>query len=322
MSFLNFNFFNYEIRSRPISEVSSPSQPFPSSDDIYCNLQNEVDSIDEKIYDAVRYNVEDSEEAQIYDRIVVQREAVEDIWKSFKPECQREHQIKELLDTETNYLKNCLEMLMTDFYTPLKHFMPAHDFKTIFGNIADIYQIHQSFHNNLRRAVLITFGLEQRSVAETDLSIGSVFLKNKTAFLAYADYCAHIKSARECLDELERKEAVTKRKISELTKRQDFSLQDLLSVPFQRICKYHLILKNIVESTDIKDPERLILQRAFEACADVVNYVNEVKRDYELMDVIISIERSIVGIEVGLNLQNILSGVNLFRYNMTIFPFS
>ncbi|KAE9553599.1 hypothetical protein FO519_003194 [Halicephalobus sp. NKZ332] len=256
-----------------------------------------MDSIDEKIYDAVRYQNEDSEEAQIYDRIVVQREAVEDIWKSFKPECQREHQIKELLDTETNYLKNCLEMLMADFYTPLKHFISTHDFKTIFGNIADIYQIHQSFHSNLRRAVLITFGLEQRLTTEAETSIGSVFMRNKTAFLAYAEYCAHIKSARECLDELERKEPVTKRKISELTKRQDFSLQDLLSVPFQRICKYHLILKNIVESTDIRDPERLILQKAFEACADIVNYVNEVKRDYELMDVIISIERSIVGIE-------------------------
>lgn len=65
--------------SSPFPESISPSQQFPSSsDEIYCNLQNEVELVDEKIYDAVVYHNEDAD-AQIYDRIVVQRTTVDDV---------------------------------------------------------------------------------------------------------------------------------------------------------------------------------------------------------------------------------------------------
>uniref|UniRef100_A0A7E4ZXQ4 Guanine nucleotide exchange factor n=1 Tax=Panagrellus redivivus TaxID=6233 RepID=A0A7E4ZXQ4_PANRE len=291
---------------KPFPETTSPSSQAPC-EDIYTNLG--LHEVDKKLYDVAHYPFEEDSDHQIYNRIVLQPPAaVEDVWSTFKPTSERDHAIRELLETETNYVKKCLEMLMRDFYTPLKTCMATEDFKVAFGNIAAIYKVNQSFHENLRRAVLYTLKLERRHSQDGDLSIGSVFVKTKMCFLAYAEYCAHMKFARERLDEIERKEPMTKATIERLIQTSasgcQFRLQDLLLLPFQRICKYGLLLMKIIENTDMADPDRESLIEGLEAAKDVMDYVNETKRDYEHIEVSRSIERSIDKMRPTLDFTN------------------
>jgi guanine nucleotide exchange factor VAV len=282
---------------KPFPESLSPTSLSSSSnDDIYCNLQNQIDTVDETIYGVCHYSNESND---IYDRIVTQPQG-KSTFEKFVPKSKREHQIKELLETETNYLRNCLEMLINDFYRPLKNCLTTTDYQKIFRNIHDIYLLHSSFHANLQAAVHEALGIAKNTTEDGEvLGIGDVFMKHKSSFLKYAEYCANMDEARLTLDNVEKTEPHAKRKIQELLQesKTDFRLQDLLTVPFQRICKYHLILQNIVSSTTVQSMERERLVNGLEACKDVVDYVNEAKRDKDNQQVIAHIERSIIGMD-------------------------
>lgn len=63
----------------------------------------------------------------------------------------------------------------------------------------------------------------------------------------------------------------------------------------QRVLKYHLLLDKLVEETprEWTDDRRPLLQ-AREVMVDVAQYINEVKRDTDTLDIIKDIQRSIV----------------------------
>jgi guanine nucleotide exchange factor VAV len=77
-------------------------------------------------------------------------------------------------------------------------------------------------------------------------------------------------------------------------------LRDILSVPMQRILKYHLLLDKLVHETSPSHEDYRGLERAKEAMVDVAQYINEVKRDCEQLNVIKKVRESII----DLNLPN------------------
>lgn len=63
----------------------------------------------------------------------------------------------------------------------------------------------------------------------------------------------------------------------------------------QRVLKYHLLLDKLVEETPREWTEdRIPLQQAREVMVDVAQYINEVKRDTDTLDIIKDIQLSIV----------------------------
>jgi hypothetical protein len=150
---------------KPFPEATSPSSfsSISSGEDIYCNLQNQIDPDDEAIYGHGHYkNESENNNDEIYDRIVAHRPGKSEFEK-FVPTSKRQFQIKELLETETNYLKNCLEMLINDFFRPLKNCLSTADYQKIFRNIHDIYLLHSSFHQNLQTAVHKALGITKNN---------------------------------------------------------------------------------------------------------------------------------------------------------------
>lgn len=73
LNFLKFNKINF---LRPFPEATSPSSfsSISSGEDIYCNLQNQIDPDDEAIYGHCHYkNESENNNDEIYDRIVAHR---------------------------------------------------------------------------------------------------------------------------------------------------------------------------------------------------------------------------------------------------------
>lgn len=63
----------------------------------------------------------------------------------------------------------------------------------------------------------------------------------------------------------------------------------------QRILKYHLLLSTLKKFSSTSPKEDLKeLDAAFGIMIDLANYVNEVKRDSEMIDIIKTVESSIV----------------------------
>ncbi|XP_069967439.1 rhoGEF domain-containing protein gxcJ isoform X5 [Bactrocera oleae] len=205
----------------------------------------------------------------------------------------RRSAVKELLDTEVNYVK--LLAAICEGYLPamskrIDIFSP-NSIRLIFSNITAIYKFQRKFLEALRK------GIEQNQVAK-------VFLKMHKGFLCYSTYCNaypralieletydRIKDARTILDNCRETENLA-----------ELPLSAHLLAPVQRICRYPLHLSEIlkgaakcgempehelgeyeqidVSQLDIPDTYEKI-DLALEAMRGITEAVNEGKRHSE-----------------------------------------
>ncbi|XP_049314698.1 uncharacterized protein LOC105230093 isoform X2 [Bactrocera dorsalis] len=205
----------------------------------------------------------------------------------------RRSAVKELLDTEVNYVK--LLAAICEGYLPamskrIDIFSP-NSIRLIFSNITAIYKFQRKFLEALRK------GIEQNQVAK-------VFLKMHKSFLCYSTYCNaypralieletydRIKDARTILDNCRESENLA-----------ELPLSAHLLAPVQRICRYPLHLSEIlkgatkcgemsdhelgeyeqidVSQLDIPDTYEKI-DLALEAMRGITEAVNEGKRHSE-----------------------------------------
>ncbi|XP_054735991.1 uncharacterized protein LOC129243008 isoform X2 [Anastrepha obliqua] len=205
----------------------------------------------------------------------------------------RRSAVKELLDTEVNYVK--LLAAICEGYLPamskrIDIFSP-NSIRLIFSNITAIYKFQRKFLEALRK------GIEQNQVAK-------VFLKMHKGFLCYSTYCNAYPRA---LIELETYDRIKDARIILDNCRESENLAELplsahLLAPVQRICRYPLhlseILKGVgkcgeapeyelaqyeqldVSQMDIPDTHEKI-DLALEAMRSITEAVNEGKRHSE-----------------------------------------
>ena len=78
-----------------------------------------------------------------------------------------------------------------------------------------------------------------------------------------------------------------------------FKLRDLLSVPMQRVLKYHLLLHELLRQTPDTMPDaQNSIRTAYEHMLDLGQFINEVKRDAETLQIIADIQRSITDLKL------------------------
>ncbi|XP_061511523.1 protein vav isoform X6 [Anopheles gambiae] len=212
---------------------------------------------------------------------------------------QRDFVIKELLDTEKNYLE-ALNALKYIFMQPLEKLLSKEEIRAIFPCIRELVEIHNKFLDRLHEAVC----------PGSKLKLSTTFLEFREPFLIYGEYCSSMTSAVETLREACKKSNTVEQTVLQSQKEHSdgrLQLRDILSVPMQRILKYHLLLDKLVQETVPTHDDFRGLERAKEAMVDVAQYSNEVKRDSEHLIVIQKVKESIS----DLNLPN---GNNLEQY--------
>ncbi|KAE9419378.1 hypothetical protein Angca_002422 [Angiostrongylus cantonensis] len=292
--------------SLSFSTVPPPRlHPPPEEEAIYRTLQDDLEKVDlgAAVYDISPLKNDEEEPQFIYDHIVCRKDSQRrhDVWSSFSPSSKREHCMKELLDTEQNYVEKALNMIINKFYEPLQKVFREADHKLIFMNIMTLWNLHHSFYSDLRHAVLKTLGLIQPGEGRPNSlplgnTIGDVFVQHKDKFIAYGPYCMGLGESRARILELEKSDPVAKAKIYECTSSvndNQFKLQDLLCLPMQRVLKYHILLLELIKTTSFDAPDRKSLELAKEAMDDVNSYVNEMKRDNETKQLIVEVQNSI-----------------------------
>jgi len=140
---------------------------------------------------------------------------------------KRDYCLKELLETEANYV-SVLEMLREKFMEPLRPLLGPENTAAIFQGTQDLEEIHKRFHGELREA----------SRPDASTLISDVFIANKTKFLRYGEYCSGLQPAQELIDELCDKDDALSQRVAKCQMEANggkFKLRDLLSVPMQRI---------------------------------------------------------------------------------------
>ncbi|XP_055847115.1 protein vav isoform X1 [Episyrphus balteatus] len=213
---------------------------------------------------------------------------------------QRDYVIRELIDTESNYL-DVLNALKYKFMVPMEKYLAVEDIKTIFPRIRDLAEIHSKFLDKLREAVL----------PNTKLKLSQVFLDFREPFLIYGEYCSNLINGIDALGDICKRNSLIEQLVQQCEKEYNvgkLQLRDILSVPMQRILKYHLLLDKLVKETSPVHEDFRGLERAKEAMVDVAQYINEVKRDSDHLVIIQKVKDSIIDI------QGLKDGNDLAQY--------
>uniref|UniRef100_A0A8R1HTU9 Protein vav-1 n=2 Tax=Caenorhabditis japonica TaxID=281687 RepID=A0A8R1HTU9_CAEJA len=297
--------------------TSSSSPEFNDDEEIYQSLHDNIEKIDpdRTIYGPITSaDPEEHQSEQLYDRIVTNRKpSLNESDLQNTPTLKRNRCIRELYDTEKNYVSHALVTIIKTFYEPLKKVIPTEAYEIIFGNIEDINTLHTALLEDLHWPVKVALGQTEGEVPPrpTSLSetppqtIGEVFIKYRDQFLAYGKYCSNLPESRKLSNELLKSNETISKSIEELTAQGNckFGMNDLLCVPFQRLTKYPLLLKELVKKTDLASTDRKSLNEAVEVMEDVCAYINEESRDTNSKKVIDGIEQSIVDLSMPRNVK-------------------
>ena len=209
-----------------------------------------------------------------------------------QPVEQRDYCIKELVETEANYV-DVLQMLRKHFLRT-NTTMKETDKLLVFKNIIELGEIHSTFYNELLGSV--STAQINGALSKPKLTIGEVFLEFKQRFLIYGNFCSDLPVAQQTLDALCDKDEAVAEEITLCERNANggrFRLRDLLAVPMQRVLKYHLLLRELLSHTPMTMEEYHSIRQAYDAMLDVADFINEAKRDSEQLNIIREIQNSI-----------------------------
>ncbi|KAI8429501.1 hypothetical protein MSG28_000136 [Choristoneura fumiferana] len=208
---------------------------------------------------------------------------------------KRDYVIRELVDTESNYV-DVLSKILRFFLKPMTPYLKAQELQVIFFGIKELHEIHSGLLRQLKLAT------EACVPGKGVPRLAEVFLTWREKLLLYGDYCSNLTQAQDTLKTLEARDSGFAKFLLKCQKEHSegrIQLRDILSVPMQRVLKYHLLLDKLVHETQPNHEEFRGLERAKEAMVDVAQYINEVKRDSEVLALLAKVQESIIDWDGG-----------------------
>uniref|UniRef100_A0A663E6I1 Phosphatidylinositol-3,4,5-trisphosphate dependent Rac exchange factor 2 n=1 Tax=Aquila chrysaetos chrysaetos TaxID=223781 RepID=A0A663E6I1_AQUCH len=195
--------------------------------------------------------------------------------------------LNELLKTERDYV-GTLEFLVSAFLHRMIQCATAkvdknvteETVKMLFSNIEDILAVHKNFLS------LVEECLQPEPNAQHE--VGTCFLHYKEKFRIYDEYCSNHEKAQKVLLDLNKIRTVRTFLLNCMLlggrKNTDVPLEGYLVTPIQRICKYPLLLKELLKRTPRKHSDYAALMEALQAMKAVCSNINEAKRQMEKLE--------------------------------------
>uniref|UniRef100_A0A671MGP0 Phosphatidylinositol 3,4,5-trisphosphate-dependent Rac exchanger 1 protein-like n=1 Tax=Sinocyclocheilus anshuiensis TaxID=1608454 RepID=A0A671MGP0_9TELE len=172
--------------------------------------------------------------------------------------------------------------------------------RILFSNIEFILEVHYEF--------LSTLDASLQPEPQAHHSLGHVFLKFRDRFSVYGEYCSNHEKALRLLMELNKIPHVRTFLLHLMLlggkKSTDVPLEGYLLSPIQRICKYPLLLKELLKRTSKKHSDYPAVEEALQAMKAVCCNINETKRQMEKLEALEILQSHIEGWE-GTNLTDI-----------------
>ncbi|KAG2174924.1 hypothetical protein INT43_005986 [Umbelopsis isabellina] len=215
-----------------------------------------------------------------------------------KQSIKRTYAFNELIDTERVYV-NDLRMMVENYFIALKNqeWMNEEDWQLITRNINAILKLHVKLLSKLEAC---SNNFHWENIHNRYCQIADVFITMGPEFMIYADFCGlHSQATKTYASYQSRPEWISFSKMClngmELTSFHDdlsattspgtrLHLEDYLIKPVQRICRYQLLINEILKSTDAAAPEYEKLKTSFQIMQGVVTVVDDRKNQRDLSD--------------------------------------
>eukprot|EP01091_Cochliopodium_minus_P014153 TRINITY_DN4751_c0_g1_i1.p1 TRINITY_DN4751_c0_g1~~TRINITY_DN4751_c0_g1_i1.p1 ORF type:complete len:1187 (-),score=398.74 TRINITY_DN4751_c0_g1_i1:15-3524(-) len=174
---------------------------------------------------------------------------------------------QELIDTEKVFVED-VRIIVSLFRTPLLTVLSPHEIFQIFANIEEIYKLNLHFLTLLE--IEKQKPLEEKNYGKIFLSVSEKFSK---IFLAY---CARQSTGRTTIDELvqtNKKFVNFLNEVAKNTSLRSLSMKSFLIKPVQRICKYPLLIKAMIENLNT-EPAKELLSKSLKEMEETVNKID------------------------------------------------
>eukprot|EP01102_Stenamoeba_stenopodia_P010323 TRINITY_DN309_c0_g1_i4.p1 TRINITY_DN309_c0_g1~~TRINITY_DN309_c0_g1_i4.p1 ORF type:complete len:717 (-),score=274.45 TRINITY_DN309_c0_g1_i4:159-2309(-) len=199
-------------------------------------------------------------------------EAVSSAGESLSMDQLREKIVQEIIETEKEYVED-LEIIINVFLIPLSDhtILTQEEIYSVFTNIETIHKVHKIFLQMLTRPDMRNY-------------IGHAFLSTEGLFEPYNTYCAKYQESIDTVVELRKTRDrfdTFLRYCSCKPECKAMELTAFLIKPVQRICKYPLLLKELLKCTMPLHDDHLSLFTALDLIQKQVVNINEWKRAVE-----------------------------------------
>ncbi|XP_060737001.1 phosphatidylinositol 3,4,5-trisphosphate-dependent Rac exchanger 1 protein isoform X2 [Tachysurus vachellii] len=213
--------------------------------------------------------------------------------------------LNELRNTERDYVRT-LAFLQSAFLQRIiqmgenQQCLTPEQVKILFSNIEEILDVHREFFSTLDSSL--------QPEPQPQHALGHVFLQFRDRFSVYGEYCSNHEKALRLLMELNKIPHIRTFLLHCMLlggkKSTDVPLEGYLLSPIQRICKYPLLLKELLKRTPKKHADYPAVEEALQAMKEVCSNINETKRQMEKLEALEQLQSHIEGWE-GTNLTDI-----------------
>ncbi|KAI8098750.1 uncharacterized protein BX664DRAFT_271545 [Halteromyces radiatus] len=183
------------------------------------------------------------------------------------PKDTRDKIVIELLETERKYVQDLETLQNYMLEAQNQEVLPPDTLYQLFGNLNAMVDCQRRFLVQVE---------EQADGAPQDQRFGLLFLQHEETFSVYEPFCANFQTAQS----LVLREIHALEQLAHVLS-PSFELPSILIKPVQRICKYPLLMKQLVKSTPSHWPFFDETKQGLEAIQRVAAKVNETKRRQE-----------------------------------------
>ncbi|CAL8294989.1 unnamed protein product [Lota lota] len=196
--------------------------------------------------------------------------------------------LNELLKTERDYV-GTLEFLSVFLHrlnqyaaTKMDKNITEETVKALFSNTEEILAVHKDF------LAMVEDLLQPDPHAHHE--VGRCFLQFRSGFQVYDEYCGNHEKAQRLLLELNKIRSVRTCLLNCMLlggrKNTEVPLEGYLVAPIQRICKYPLLLRELLKRTPKKHNDHGLVLEALQVMKAVCSNINEAKRQMEKLEVL------------------------------------
>ncbi|KAI8075020.1 hypothetical protein BC940DRAFT_324238 [Gongronella butleri] len=201
------------------------------------------------------------------ERGIITLKSVDDNGDADGPKDTRDKVVLELLETERKYVQDLeiLQNYMRELHT--QKVLPPDTIHYLFGNLNALVDFQRRFLIQLE---------EMAEMSAEEQRFGALFVHNEEAFSVYEPYCANYYSAQDLVVQ----ETPKLQKLEHILN-PTYQLPSMLIKPVQRICKYPLLMGELIKSTNADWPAYPEMDQGLEAIKRVTEKVNETQRRHE-----------------------------------------
>uniref|UniRef100_A0A672QUR4 Phosphatidylinositol-3,4,5-trisphosphate dependent Rac exchange factor 2 n=1 Tax=Sinocyclocheilus grahami TaxID=75366 RepID=A0A672QUR4_SINGR len=193
--------------------------------------------------------------------------------------------LNELLKTERDYVGtleflsvNLISIMNENSHQSFHAFAP----QVLFSNLEEILSVHRDFLSMVEELL--------QPDPNPYHEVGRCFLHFRGRFQIYDEYCGNHEKAQRLLLELNKIRTVRTLLLNCMLlggrKNTEVPLEVCLVAPIQRICKYPLLLRELLKRTPKKHNDYLMVQESLQVMKAVCSNINEAKRQMEKLEVL------------------------------------